>query len=68
MADGRQVSAAVIVSLICKRRKRKRKTKEVWEKEWLRRRTERKRGFQAVVRRAETGGRGELPKILAARN
>jgi hypothetical protein len=41
MADGRQVSAAVIVSIICRRRKRKRKVKEVWEREWLRRRTER---------------------------
>ena len=28
----------------------------------------RKRGFHAVVRRAETGGWGELPKLLAARH
>lgn len=36
-----EVSAAVIVAVICKRRKRKRKAREVWEREWLRRRTER---------------------------
>ena len=43
-----------------KEKKEERKAKEVWEREWLRRRTE--RGvFQAVIRRAEAGGRGELP-------
>ena len=41
MAESGKVSAAVIVSIICKRRKKKRKVKEVWEREWLRRRTER---------------------------
>ena len=41
MADVRQVSAAVIVTIICKRRKRKRKVKEVWDRKWLKRRTER---------------------------
>ena len=39
MADVRQISAAVVVAIICKRRKRKRKAKEVWEREWFRRRT-----------------------------
>ena len=43
MADVQQFSAAVIVAIICKRRKKKRKVKEVWEREWLRRRTERGR-------------------------
>ena len=42
MADVREISAAVVVPIICKRRKRKRKAKEVWEREWLRRRTERR--------------------------
>jgi len=41
MADVRQISATVVVAIICKRRKRKRKAKEAWEREWLRRRTER---------------------------
>ena len=41
MADVQQVSAAVIVAIVCKRRKKKREVKEVWDREWLRRRTER---------------------------
>ena len=41
MADVRQVLAAVIISIICKKRKSKRKAKEVWGREWLRRVTER---------------------------
>ena len=41
MADVQQVSVAVIVAIICKRRKKKRMVKEVWERERLIRRTER---------------------------
>ena len=37
MDNVRQISAAVDVVVICKRRKRKRKAKEVWEREWLKR-------------------------------
>ena len=39
MADVRQVWATVIVAIICKRRKKKRMVKKVWERKWLRRRT-----------------------------
>ena len=41
MADVRKFYAGIIVAIICKRRRRKRKVREVWEKEWLRRRRER---------------------------
>lgn len=52
MADVRQISAAIVVAIICKRRKRERKAKEVWEREWLSRRKE--RGLKT----------GELQEIL----
>jgi len=38
MADARQLSAAIIVALICKKRNKKRKAREFWERERLRRR------------------------------
>ena len=41
IADVQPVSAAVIVAIICKRRKKKRKVKKVLGREWLGRRTER---------------------------
>ena len=63
MAHVRQISVTVVVAIICNRRKRKRKANEVWEREWLKRRTER-----GVHRQLLEELRLELPEILTDGN
>ena len=39
MADSRRTALLIIVAIVVRRKKRRRRVKSVWEKEWLRRRT-----------------------------